>query len=114
MCVCVCVHIYSWLPGFLPWGTGGLVRFSRALQCEALRVFLVHIPGGASFFPSSFPSCAGGTGVWVSLRTGVLEMGSLMLAVLKLREMVWFQVWLCFSERRKLISLSFISIGLFY
>lgn len=36
-----------------------------------------------------------------------------MLALLKLREVEWFQLWLCFSEKRELVSLSFISVGFF-
>lgn len=111
-CLYVCVHIYSWLPAFPSLGNWW---FSKVFQSTAVwdtLCFLSVHPRGASFFEPPFLVLLVGLACgWV---WGVLEMGSLMLAVLKLRKMVWFQVWLCFSERRKLISLSFISIGLFY
>lgn len=113
MLVRVCVYVFT--RGcllFSPWGADGLVQFFRAPQCDSLQFSQCTSPG-CKFLWTSFPSSAGGTGMWVSLRTGVSKTGSLILAALKLREMVWFQIWLCFSERRKFISLSFISIGLF-
>lgn len=44
VCMCVYTFTHDYLL-FPPWGTGGLVRFFRALQCETLCVFLVYIPG---------------------------------------------------------------------